>query len=81
MKKTFSIAHYMGIAETPLVILLNRNIGSFSKQFDTVEELQKELGDDVVIYFVANEDDKRIDGLDNWHGGKFDFNKLSTHIN
>ena len=45
MKKTCSIAHYMGIAETPLVILLNRNIGSFSKQFDTVEELQKELGD------------------------------------
>jgi len=72
----YSIAYYQGIAETPMVILLDREKGKFQKQFNDIESLKKEIGDNPTIYFVADKDDYRITGLHNWRGGQFDFNQL-----
>ena len=73
----FSIAYYHGIGECPMVILLDRKIGEFKRQYKTIDELKSNIGDNAIIYFVADKNDNRISDLDNWHGGHFDFNKLS----
>lgn len=74
--KKFTVAYYHGIGENPMVILLDREAGSFKRQYDTIEELKADITEDAIIYFVADKEDNRIDDLHNWHGGSFDFEKL-----
>ena len=76
----FTVAYYLGIGENPMVILLDRKKGLFKRQYDTIEELKKDIGDSPTIYFVADENDHRIDGLDNWNSGNFDFEKLKNYL-
>lgn len=71
----YSVAYYTGIGQNPMVILLDRPIGNFNHQFENIEEL-REFIREPIIYFVADKDDNRIDELSNWHGGKFNFEKL-----
>lgn len=78
----FTVAYYHGIGERPLVILLDRAKGSFKRQYNTIEELKSDIGEDAKIYFVA--DKHRIYGnlYQNPIGvlnerGNFDFDKLS----
>lgn len=73
----YSVAYYQGIAETPMVILLDREQGKHKNQFDTIEELKSFIGENPTIYFVADKDDYRISGLHNWRTNKeFNFNEL-----
>lgn len=74
----YSVTYYQGIAETPMVILLDREQGKHKNQFDTVEELKSFIGENPIIYFVADRDDNRISGLQNWRGGQFDFKILEN---
>jgi hypothetical protein len=77
MKKIkYTIAYYHGIGEAPMVILLDREKGKFKRQHNTIESLKSDIGENAVIYFVADADDNRIPDLSNWHGGKFNFDKL-----
>lgn len=74
----FTIAYYSGIGENPMVILLDRQKGMFKRQYNTIEELKSDIGEDAIIYFVADKDDNRISDLHNWHGGNFNFDELSS---
>ena len=76
-KMKYSVARYNGIGDSPMVILLGMDKGSFTKQFNTVEELILEIGIDAKIYKVSDINGDTVDALDNWIGGNFDFNKLS----
>jgi hypothetical protein len=79
--KKLTVAHYLGIGECPKVILLDRKDGIFENQFDTVTELENHLGPDVTIYFVADVNENRIDGLHNWNTDtKFDYKKLESFL-
>jgi hypothetical protein len=75
--KKFTVAYYHGIGEYPMVILLDRVIGLFKRQYDTIEDLKADITEDAIIYFVSDKDDNRISDLHNWHGGSFDFDKLN----
>ena len=75
----FSVAYYLGIGETPMVILLDRRLGSFSRQYNTIEELKNDIGESPIIYFVADKTDNRIDDLHSWNGRIFDFDELSKY--
>jgi hypothetical protein len=72
----FTVAYYHGIGECPMVILLDREKGLFKRQYDTIEELKSDIGEDAIIYFVADKNDERISDLHNWHAGKFNFVEL-----
>jgi len=74
----FSVAHYMYIAENPMVILLDREVGAFKRQFNTVEELKDCIGENATIYFVADKDDNRLNIINDWRSDKFDFEKLKN---
>jgi len=76
----FSVAHYMGIAENPMVILLDRGVGAFKRQFNSVEELKNCIGEDEPIYFVADKDDNRLNIINDWRRDKFDFEKLEKFL-
>ena len=75
----YTVTHYYGIGERPRVILLDRDKGKFPNQFNNIDELRNFLSEDCIIYFVADKGDNRINGLDNWHEGKFDFEKLKDY--
>lgn len=75
----YTVAHYLGIGESPMVILLGVPKGLFKRQFNTIEELKLDIGDNP-IYFVADYNTNERFDLNNWHGGDFDFNKLKTII-
>jgi hypothetical protein len=73
----FTVAYYHGIGENPMVILLDREVGYMKRQYDTIEDLKADITEEAIIYFVADKEDQRVDDLHNWHGGNFDFDKLS----
>ena len=59
----FTVAYYHGIGvERPLVILLDRVKGSFKRQYNTIEELKSDIGEDAKIYFIADKDNYKIYG-------------------
>lgn len=72
----FTVAYYHGIGENPMVILLDREKGTFKRQYNTIEDLKLDIGEEPIIYFVADENDNRISDLHNWHGGSFNFDEL-----
>jgi len=72
----YTVTNYSGIGECPKVILMHRPVGSFQHQFHCILDLKRYLGENPTIYFVSDKDDNRIDGMDNWNGEKFDYNKL-----
>lgn len=74
----YTVTNYSGIGEFPKVILIDRPAGSFQNQFYSIIDLKSYLGENPTIYFVADKDNNRIDGLGNWNGEKFDYNKLIT---
>ena len=74
----YTVTNYSGIGEFPKVILMYRPAGSFQHQFYSIIDLKSYLGENPTIYFVADKDNNRIDGLGNWNGEKFDYNKLIT---
>jgi hypothetical protein len=76
----FTVAYYHGIGENPMVILLDREVGYMKRQYNTIEELKADITEDAIIYFVADKYDNRFSDLDNWHGGNFDFDKLSEVV-
>ena len=73
----FTVAYYHGIGENPMVILLDREKGTFKRQYNTIEDLKSDIGEEPIIYFVADKNDNRVPDLHNWHGGNFNFNELS----
>lgn len=34
----YSVAFYLGIGENPMVILLDRRLGAYKRQYNTIEE-------------------------------------------
>ena len=72
----FTVAYYHGIGENPMVILLDRETGAFKRQYDTIQELKSDIGEETIIYFVADKSDNRIPDLHNWHDGNFNFDEL-----
>ena len=73
----FTVAYYHGIGENPMVILLDREKGTFKRQYNTIEDLKSDIGEEPIIYFVADKNDNRIPDLHNWYSGNFNFNELS----
>jgi hypothetical protein len=73
----FTVSYYHGIGENPMVILLNREKGTFKNQYNTIDELKSVIGNEPIIYFVADKNDNRIKDLHNWNGGNFNFDELS----
>ena len=74
----YTVAYYHGIGECPMIILLDVEKGKFKRQYNTIDELKDDITEDAIIYFVADyKTGKRVKDLSNWHGGQFDFNKLS----
>ena len=73
----FSVTNYHGIGECPLVILLDKEEGEFKHQFHDIDELKTHLGEEAIIYFVANKDNTRIQNLHNWNTKtKFNYDEL-----
>ena len=72
----FTVAYYHGIGENPMVILLDREKGTFKRQYNTIEELKSDIGEEPIISFVADKNDNRIPELSNWNSGNFNFTEL-----
>jgi hypothetical protein len=72
--KTFTITRYLGISETPTVILIDNPIKdglTFTTLNDLSEALKKR---NELVYFVADFNDNRIHGLDNWNDNIYPYN-------
>ena len=64
---TFTVTRYKGIGENPIVVLIDHPTQQ-GTIVNTLEELRKILAQhDECIYFVADKDDNRLHGLNNWH--------------
>lgn len=71
---TFTITRYTSIAEFPTVILIDNPIKNgltFNNLADLSSALEKR---NELVYFVADSNDNRIPGLDNWNDDKFPYN-------
>ena len=74
----FTLTRYLGIAERPLVILINSKYEG-GKVFTDVEELKQAVNGEP-IYFTATEDDERInDSYEDRYLGILT-NKVKKHL-
>ncbi len=65
----FTVTHYHGIGECPVVVLINHPYTGGIKA-NSVEELVDILSKKgEKVYFTADAEDNRINNLDNWHEG------------
>ncbi len=87
MKTTYTVTRYTSIGECPLVILINNSVksGITVNSLDELRTILNEKGQ--LVYFVADKDDNRISGLDNWNDNIFPYNhddvvnRIANYVN
>lgn len=81
----YTVSCYTWEGSKPLVILLAKpaNFKHAIFQTNDINELKKFIDNkQQKVYFVADADDKRIEGLDNWHTNlPLDYTKIESYYN
>lgn len=87
MTTTYTVTRYPWIGERPLVILINNPVksGITVNSLDELRTILNKIGH--LVYFVADKDDNRISGLDNWNDNIFPYNhddvvdRIANYVN
>lgn len=73
----FTVAYNQVSGETHMVILLDREKGTFKRQHNTIEELKTDIGEDIIICYVADKYNNIIPDLHNLDRSNFNFDELA----